>query len=184
LIKERGATVWYIDSDNVIHIEGLRNAATLVYINDATITAILFELPALQPDAAAVTNETGGKVGIPCAGHTLKDGETVRLERFLNYNGTYTLQAGSTGTDKLIITETYVAETLTGNEFVYRAVYGSEASPITFDYIAGSNGNYVGKMAYTAKLLQGVDYMMCIKEVSASEQVLAKVIYTAGFQGM
>jgi len=176
--------MWYVDTDNVIRVVGLRNVITSAYVNNATVTGILYKLPTLNPDAAAVTDETAGKVGIPCTGHTLVNGETVRLEHFSNYNGTYTLQAGSTGTGKLIITATYVVETLTGEEFVYSAIVGTAAVPITFSYEYASNGNYVGKIPYTTTLLQGERYMMCIKEVSGSEQVLAKIIAVAGFQGM
>ena len=177
--------MWYVDSDNIINVEGLRHAAPPnAYVNDATITGILYDLPALAPDAAAVVDATGGKVNIPIANHTLLNGETVRLERFLNYNGTHVLQTGTTGTGVLVITATYAAEILTGNEFSYRAIFGTGAAPITFDYVENSDGNYVGKMAYTASLLQGERYMMCIKEISGGEQVLAKIIATAGFQGM
>jgi len=177
--------MWYVDSDNVINIEGLRDAAPPnAYINDATITSILYDLPATAPDAEAVVDATAGKVNIPLAGHTFLDGQTVRLERFINYSARYVLQSGTTGTDVLVITATYAAEVLTGNEFIYRAVFGTDAAPIAFDFVAGSNGDYVGKMAYSAPLLQGEHYMMCIKEISGSEQVLAKIIAEAGFQGM
>lgn len=176
--------MWYIDSDNVIHIVGLRKAVENTYVNNATITARLYELPALNPDAAAVIDETEGKVGIPCAGHTLKDDETVRLECFKNYTAVYVLQTGTTGTGKLIITATYAAEILKGTEFIYKAIVGTLSVPITFSYIEASNGEYVGKFPYTTLLLQGESYVLCIKEVSGGEQVLAKVIYQAGFQGM
>lgn len=176
--------MWYVDTDNVIRVVGLRNVVTSAYVNKAAVTAILYELPALNPDAGAVADLGESKVSIPYTGHTLKDGESVRLERFLNYNDVFVLQTGTTGTDILVITATYEAETLMGNEFIYKAIVGTKLVPITFSYEYGSDGNYVGKIPYTTVLLQGASYMMCLKEVSESEQVLAKIIYEAGFQGM
>ncbi len=177
--------MWYIDSDNIIRVEGLRNVVTDAYVNDATITGILYELPALNPDAGAATDESDGKVGIPFAGHTLENGDSIRLERGSNYNGDYVLQAETTGTDILVITATFVTgSTFTGDEFIYTAIVGTADVPITFSYEDASDGNYVGKVAYTEALLQGEDYVMCIKEVSGAEQVLAKIVHTAGFHGL
>lgn len=156
-------------------------AAAGVYVNDATVSGILYELPALNPDAAAVIDAGGGDVRIPCAGHGVETGKTVRLERTLNYNGEFITKAGPA--DELVVTATFVAETFTGDEFIYVAVETTPI-PIVFDYVAGSNGNYVGKIVYTEVLLQGESYMMCIKLVSGSEQVLAKVVHVAGFQGL
>ncbi len=176
--------MWYVDSDNVIHIEGLRNAVTFSYVNNAVITAILYKLPAFNPDVSGVAVDKGsGKVGIPCEGHGLVSGNTIRIERSSNYNNAFDLTV-ATSTDELVITATFVAETFTGEEFIYEALVGSAASPITFDYVDASNGEYIGKFPYTAPLRQGESYMMCIKEVSGSEQVLAKIVAEAGFQGM
>ena len=175
--------MWYIDTDNVIRVVGLRNVVTSAFVNNATITGILYELPALQPDAAAAVDKGAGKVGIPCTGHGLSAGDSIRLERTISYNGAFILDAGTT-VDELVITTTYTAETFTGEEFIYCAIVGTATVPITFTYEYGSDGNYVGKIPYTTPLLQGESYMMCIKEVSGSEQVLAKIIYRAGFQGM
>lgn len=174
--------MWFIDTDNIIRVEGLRNVVTGNYVNDATITGILYELPALNPDVAAAVSKAGGKVGILCAGHGRAEGDHIRMERSQNYNADYTLDA-LTSANELVVTATYVAETFTGEEFIYIAVETTPI-PVTFSYEAASSGNYVGKIAYTENLLQGLDYVLCIKEVSGSEQVLAKVIQTAGFQGL
>jgi len=164
-------------------VVGLRNVVTSAYVNNATITAILYDLPALNPDVTAAVDKGTGKVGIPCTGHLLSVGDSVRLERSLNYNDVFVLDAGTT-VNELVITATYAAETFTGEEFIYKAIVGTKAAPITFSYEYGSDGNYVGKIPYTTSLLQGESYMLCLKEVSGSEQVLAKIIYEAGFQGM
>lgn len=174
--------MWYIDSDNIIRIEGLRDARTGAYINSATVTAILYELPALHPNAAVAVDKGDGKVGIPCTGHGQVVDDSIRLERTLNYNAPYMVLAGTTA-NELIITATFVAETFTGEEFIYTAIVGTKDAPITFD-AEGSNGNYVGKIPYTTVLLQGEEYVMCIREVSETEQVLAKITHTAGFHGL
>lgn len=174
--------MWYIDSDNVIRVEGLKDAITGVYINSATVTGILYELPTLHPNAAVAVDKGDGKVGIPCTGHGQVVDDSIRLERTLNYNAAYMVLADTT-VNELVITASFVAETFTGEEFIYSAIVGTKDVPITFD-AEGSGGNYVGKIPYTTVLLQGREYVMCIKEVSETEQVLAKIIHTAGFQGL
>jgi len=95
----------------------------------------------------------------------------------------YLVNAASSA-NEIVVTTTYAAEIFTGNEFIYTAIHGTEVAPITFGYVANSDGDYVGKFPYTVKLLQDEDYVLCIKEVSGSEQVLAKVVDVAGFQGL
>lgn len=175
--------MFYIDTDNIVGIIGLRNVITGDWVNDATVTGILYELPALHPDAAAVVDKGAGNVGIPCTAHGLSTGDSIRLERFENYNGVYIIQ-GITA-NEIVITATYEVETLTGEEFVYSAIEGTADTPIEFTYEDGSDGNYHGKIpSADAPLLQGESYMLCIKEVSGSEVALAKVIYQAGYQGL
>lgn len=175
--------MWLIDSDNIITVTGLRNVITSAYVNNATLTGILYILPAFHPSAAAAVDRGEGKVGIPCNGHGLSDGDSIRIERGINYNADYMVEA-ATSEDEIVITATYVGETFTGNEFIYEAVVGTADTPVTFSYEAYSNGNYTGKIPYTAPLVQGESYVFCLKEVSGSEQVLAKIVYDAGFQGM
>lgn len=176
--------MWLIDTDNVVRVEGLRNVVTEIYINDATITGILYVLPTLAPTVDGVAVDKGsGKVGIPCVAHGQTSGDSIRIERSVNYNNDYMVD-GDTTVDELVIVETYTAETFTGEEFIYIAIVGTKDAPISFTYSAGSDGDYVGKIVYTAPLIQDIDYVMCIKEVSGAEQVVAKIIQTAGFQGL
>lgn len=175
--------MWFLDTDNIVRIEGLRNAVTLAYVNDATITGILYKLPVLSPDAAVVVDKGAGKIGIPCAGHELSAGDSIRLERFQNYGGAFLLDA-DTSVDELVVVATYVAETLTGSEFIYIAIVGGVGTEIVFDYIDASDGDYVGKIPYNAPLLQDESYVLCVKTVKGVEQVLAKIIYRAGYQGL
>ncbi len=175
--------MWYIDTDNIVRIEGLRNVVSESYINNATITGIFYSLPALKPDTAVAVDKGGGLVGIPCTGHGLAIASIIRMERSLNYNLEYLVHADTT-VDEIVITATYAAETFTGNEFIYSALVGTISAPITFAYEAASNGNYVGKIPYTTAMLQDESYVLCIKEVSGSEQVFAKIVGIAGFQGL
>lgn len=144
---------------------------------------MLYKLPALNPDADVAVDKGGGLVGIPCTAHGLTSTDDIRIERSINFNNVYAVHADTTA-DEIVITATYVAETFTGNEFIYEAIVGITETPISFSYEAASDGNYIGKIPYDSGLVQDNDYMLCLKEVSGSEQVLAKIVYTAGFQGM
>lgn len=175
--------MWFVDTDNVVSVVGLRNVVTGSFILNATVTGMLYKLPALNPNSAAAVDKGDGKVGIPCTAHGLVQTDDIRIERTQNYNLVKAVDADTTN-DEIVITATYVAEIFTGEEFIYVALVGTTESPITFSYEAASDGNYIGKIPYDSGLMQDVDYMLCLKEVSGSEQVLAKVVYTAGFQGM
>lgn len=179
--------MWFIDSDNVIRINGLRNAETLEYIvNAEEITGILYELPAIHPDKDGEAQNKDPKVWIPCKEHELKDDDNIRVERSWNYNKEYVLQTGTTDTDVLVITASYAEEKFTGEEFIYKAAVDTDGDVISigFGFVPDSNGDYVGKISYKAQFLQGESYVLCIKEKSGGEQVLVKVIHVAGFQGL
>jgi len=173
--------MWWIDTDNVISVRGLRNVITQDYVNTATVTGILYALPALHPEGSAV-DKGAGAVGIPCTAHGLAADESIRIERTKNYNGEY-IVVGITA-NEIIINATYRPETFTGDEFIYKAIVGRVGAPITFTYETASNGNYNGKIPSDAPLLQEESYMLCICEVSEGEQVLAKVFARASFQGL
>lgn len=74
----------------------------------------------LDNDGVAV-NVGGGIVGLPCAGHPFEIGEIVRISNTTNYNGLFTLGAGTTG-NELQITDTYVAETFDGTEVIVKYI--------------------------------------------------------------
>lgn len=176
--------MWFIDTDNVIKIVGLRNVETLEYINDATVTGIVYKLPASSPDVGGVATDLGsGKVGIPCAEHGFSVGDTIRIESTVNYNGEFVLRVETTPS-VLAIGAAYVAETFSGLEHIYPAIAGTVSSPLVLGYITGSDGDYVGKVVRTTPFFQGRSYVMCIKEVSGLEQVFAKITDVAGFQGL
>jgi len=175
--------MWYIETDNVVKILGLRDAETETYINDATVTGIVYKLPALNPSVAAAANMGSGLVGITVTDHGLTVGDTIRIEDTVNYDTEYVLQIGTT-TDILAITATYIAETFTGEEHIYEAIAGTVTVPIAFHYVTASNGDYVCKVPRTTMFFQDESYVMCVKEVSGLEQVLAKIVDIAGFFGI
>lgn len=176
--------MWYIETDNVIRVKNLQNVESEGYVNDATVTGILYQLPAFSPNVAGVAVDKGsGLVGIPITAHDLTVLGNVRFENSVNYNGDFIVQVG-TSTNEVVITATYVAETFIGNELVYKGIVGTSSAPISFSYVENSNGDYVGRVPKTAALMRGVQYMMCIWEISGSEQVLAKIVEVAGFQGL
>lgn len=180
--------MWFLDTDNVVRIEGLRNVVTGDYINDAdTMKGILYKLPVLNPNAeAAAVNKGAGKVGIPCTGHGLSAGDTIRLERFLSqyYNGAFPLDADTTD-DELVIATTHEDETFTGSEFIYVAVVGKVDDEIIFMHEEEmDDGDYVGTIPHDAPLVQDESYVLCITTVKGEEQVLAKIIYRAGYLGL
>ena len=141
-------------------------------------------MPALVPDTANATVDVGsGLVGINIASHGLSVGDTIRVENTINYDTEYILQTGTT-VNMVVFTASYVLETFTGDEFVYEALVGTATVPIDFNYVSGSDGDYVGKVPKTTLFFQDERYVMCIKEVSGSEQVLGKIIDTAGFLGL
>ena len=110
-------------------------------------------------------------------------GDTVRVEHTINYDTEYVLQTGTT-INMIAFTATYALETFSGEEFVYEAIVGTVSVPISFTYTSGSDGDYVGKIPKTTMFFQDESYVICIKEVSGQEQVLAKIIDIAGFLGL
>jgi len=177
--------MWFIDTDNIVRIEGLRYTVTGAYVNDlTTIKGIFYKLPVVNPDVGDVVDKGDGiTVGIPFANHGLVGGDSIRLERFVNYNGDFLVHVDTTN-DELVITATYVAEKLTGNEFIYVAIAGKVADEIIFTYIEESNGDYVGTIPSETPMEQDEDYVLCVKIVKDTEQVLAKITHPAGYQGM
>ncbi len=125
----------------------------------------------------------GTGVGILATAHGVDILGSVRLEKFGNYAGDFIVLVGSS-VNEIVVDATYVAETLTGDELIYEAIVGTVLSPIVFSYVDFSDGDYVGKIDNGTALKQGQSYMMCIWEVSGNEQVLAKIVDVAGFQGL
>ena len=88
--------------------------------------------PDTNPDAAAATDKTGGKVGIPVTAHGFSTGQKIILDGTTNYDGTYEVDADST-TDEIVIVATYAAETFTGTEDILLSwAFFTAASSTTF----------------------------------------------------
>jgi len=69
---------FFMASDNLIQVTGLRDAVTGGYINDASVKMSLFLESVLNPNAEAVTDKGSGKVGIPATGHGRSADDYIR----------------------------------------------------------------------------------------------------------
>lgn len=94
-------------------------------------------------------DEGDDKVGIPVIGHGLIANDYIRIEGSTNYNKEYSID--SVTNDKIVITETYVAETFLGTERVYLGV--PNGTNITLPYVADSEGDYRGILPDTLERL-------------------------------
>ena len=89
-------------------------------------------------------DEGGGKVGIPVIDHNCIANDYVRIKT-KKYNGEYTIN--SVTNDKIVITETYVAETFKSTGKVYIGV--PNGYNITLPYVNESDGDYRGVLPHT-----------------------------------
>ena len=71
----------------------------------------IFAYNAQTLDAAAVTDEGGGEVGIPCTGHVSSAGDYVTIGGTTNYNGQRRV-TGQVDADKFKVKAPFVAETV------------------------------------------------------------------------
>jgi len=94
-----------LDDDDVLPHEGPE-------LSLSELPVYPHEGPELSLDAAAVVDHGGGVVEIPYTAHALTDGAEVRIYGTTNYNGSFTLETGTTGQNYLLITATFVVETL------------------------------------------------------------------------
>lgn len=110
----------YCDSDNLLQVTGVSDGLTGDYINDATVTAVLFETLVRRLSGAA-SDAGGGTVNLPITAHGLLDSDYIRLEGTQNYDEEYAVSS-IPDTNHVIITATFAAETFTGKEEVYYAI--------------------------------------------------------------
>ncbi len=162
--------ILYVSSDNLITVEGVKNAILDTYIEDATVKLMVCgEDEVMNIDAEAATDAGGGTVGIPITGHGVAVGKYVRIDGTEHYNEEYVAEAATTA-DLLVITATYEAETFTGEEKLYPSVSGTASVALSF--VSSSNGDYRGVYPYTAKLIAEKEYFAIIAIVSGSNKVL------------
>lgn len=93
----------------------------------------------------AVVDKGGGKVGLPVLRHGAAGGDYIRIEGTVNYNGEYTVDA-ATSTNEIVVTATYIAETMTSHESLYIGI--ENGTEISLAYEAASNGDYSGILPY------------------------------------
>lgn len=175
--------MFYIDTDNIVKITGLKDAETGAYVNKATITGIVYILPSVSPTALGAATQVGVYTGIPCVGHGFVVGDCIRFEKTANFDGEYTVQVGTT-VDIIVINKLYVHEVFDGTELMFKAVVGSVSGPITFRYIDDSDGDYVCKIPNDSPFEQDLQYMLCIKEIHTENQVFLKIVDYAGYKGL
>ncbi len=78
------------------------------------VTEIDFKQETLN-DSAAVTDEGGGIVGLPCTAHGFSSGDWITIAGTTNYDGNYEVEASSTA-GSIHVTATYVAENLSNTD--------------------------------------------------------------------
>jgi hypothetical protein len=161
----------YVRSDNIIQLANLQDAVASTYVNDATVTASIFESMPHNLDSAAAVDAGGGSVDIPLTAHSFSVGETVRLVNTRNYDGQYTITA--IDTNDFTISATYVAETFEDDAVVYRGV--PNALDITLAYDGNSTGTYNGIVPRTAVLLESSWYSIFATAVSGSYQLVERL---------
>jgi len=98
--------------------------------------------------SGAVADKGTGKVGLPVIRHGAASGDFIRIEGTKNYDREYTVDATTTA-NEIVVTATYVAETMTGKESFYIAV--TNGKEIAMAYVAASNGDYKGIQPYNLK---------------------------------
>jgi len=167
---------FFMASDNLIQVTGLRDAVTGGYINDASVKMSLFLESVLNPNAEAVTDKGSGKVGIPATGHGRSADDYIRLEGFDNYDGEYEID--SVSANEIVIVATYVQETLSGTEQIYVGVpFGTD---ISLTYVDGSDGNYQGVLPDTLKgLIERNWYFLFITAIKDTSRLTSKLKWKA-----
>lgn len=135
-----------IESDNIVTWDGLTDAETGAYVNDAdSMLMSLFKKDPLSPKAEAAVMKGGGEVGIPCTAHGQVAGDFIRIEGSLNYNDELEVQSATA--DEIVITHDQDAETFTGNERIFIGV--PSGNGISLSYVADSDGVYKGNIPDT-----------------------------------
>jgi hypothetical protein len=116
------------------------------YVKDSSANTGHLEGETLYPDGAA-TDEGGGLVGIP-VNNSYSSGDTVEIRDSSNYDGSHTVHANTTST-KLVITDTYAAETFSGTTTVnLRCTLGAGNNCV--DIVAGVRLNFANESVYIA----------------------------------
>jgi len=152
----------FMESDNLIRLNGLKDAETDEYVNNATVVAGIYKDTPLKPKAGAAAVDVGGtpnEVDIPCDTHELIEGDKVKILGTVSYDGDYTVKSGTT-TNLIRIESAYTVETFTGLEFIHKAVLNADS--ITLTYVAASDGNYSGILEDNAVLDNDTWYWLII----------------------
>lgn len=94
-------------------------------------------------DINSAVDDSSGFVGIPLTGHNYVDGTFIYIYGTTNYNGTYTVEVGST-VDLILIDATYAAESFDGSEIVVEIQEQEEFDlQVVDDYLKFTTGEAV-----------------------------------------
>ncbi len=163
-VRKRPGTRFIAEAGKGVVIEGSTGVSTTATYTLTNITEnnTLWRLPlgdetigSLNSGGDAV-DVGGGIVGLPYTGHPFTIADTVRITGTTNYNGEFTLEAGTT-TNELQITDTYVSESFDATEVIVstisslgsgagRAVTDSSGNIYYGHNWSGGNSTYVTKI--------------------------------------
>jgi phage-related protein len=131
--------------------------------------------PVVATSVAAVANKGGGLVGIPRNSHGYVSGDTISITGTDNYDGKYTVDASTTA-NEIVITATYVAETLTASS---RVAYNWIAFPFDLDDISDKSKNEVPRIVLkVGNASRAIMYYMEIAGGGEGSTVEINVIHT------
>jgi hypothetical protein len=177
--------MWWINSDNVVQINGLTDVRTSDYVNNATITGQLKDLAASQVPVS-LTRITNVTTVVTTTAHGWSTGDKVIVAG---------VTPSSFNVSEVAITKidatsfTYVntaanaAATVVGT--IVRTCIGAV---VTFVYLTDSDGDYSGKLPYTITvgLVAGNNYTfeVTVAVVGDGEQVFLTIYDNATYQAV
>lgn len=129
--------------------ESFRNVNAITFDFDTNLTGPTNDLSTIMKNTkhlftGAVVDKGGGDVGIPVVNHDAVAAGRIKIEGTKKYNGEYTVV--SVTADEIVVTATYVAETMRGFETLYVGlVNGTEISLV---YDGDATGGYDAILPY------------------------------------
>lgn len=166
----------YLDSDNLIVLDGLTNAQTGDYLDDGDITSMkmsIFEPATVAPDAGEAVADASGKPKIKITGHTLTTSNFVRIVGLPSYSGQFDIFAVET--DYITLDTTYTnADVPKGTEEIYVG-FDSDGKDISLSYRAASQGIFEGIMPNTVQMIPNLEYNVFVQTVAGTADLLSKL---------
>jgi len=117
----------------------------------------IFEYNAQTLDAAAVTDEGGGEVGIPCTAHGFSAGDYITMGGSVNYNGQHRC-TGQVDADNFKIEATYVAETVAADDTATGRTPLQISVADTYEIVMMSAGNVYIEASSTSQNIPSLKF--------------------------